>query len=155
MHSQKLYYQEEEESPGLEANCEATLGHGSFWHKLWVENGRPQHGVVAEVRRHTRKQYHKAVKRALRSEAQLRFSNMAESYEIGRKEDFWTQVKKMSDNGSFLASNIDGVTEEKAIGELFASKYCKLYNSVSYSQDEMQQTMDHNKRRILAHDQDP
>ena len=140
--------------PGWKLIVKPFLDKALFWHKLWVENDRPQHGAVADVRRHTRKQYHKAVKRAQRSETQLRFSNMAESYENGKKEDFWTQVKKMSGKGSTVPSNIDNVTEEKEIGELFASKYCQLFNSVSYDRGEMQRTMERNNRRIDIHEQD-
>ena len=33
-----------------------------FWHNIWKENNSPSDGLISEIRRTTRKDYHKAVK---------------------------------------------------------------------------------------------
>ena len=37
-----------------------------FWHKLWVDNGRPADGIIASIRRTTRALYHKIRKNVIK-----------------------------------------------------------------------------------------
>ena len=39
--------------PGWNQYIKPSRDRALFWHRLWIENGRPQHGVVASVRRYT------------------------------------------------------------------------------------------------------
>ena len=39
-----------------------------IWHRMWVDCGRPRNGIVAEVMRKTRAQYHDAIQKARREE---------------------------------------------------------------------------------------
>ena len=34
--------------------AEPARDEATFWHKLWIENGRPTHGVIAYIRCDTR-----------------------------------------------------------------------------------------------------
>jgi len=33
-----------------------------FWHGIWMDNGRPHQGIIADIRRRTRTKYKHAVK---------------------------------------------------------------------------------------------
>lgn len=112
-----------------------------FWHGLWVTNDRPQHGVVADIMRYTRKKYHKAIKQVKRTEVSLRYANMAENFDSGRNQ-FWTEVKKMRGKGCTLPSNVAGIVGDEAIAELFKDKYDELYNSVGFSEDDARSNWD-------------
>ena len=44
-----------------------------FWHYIWKEDGRKRQGIIADIRRRTRAQYHyaiKSVKKATNTPAQ-------------------------------------------------------------------------------------
>jgi hypothetical protein len=106
-----------------------------------VECGRPQNGAVADVRRHTRRQYHKAANRAAFLESLLRYERMAQSFEhASDKTDFWTQVKKMRCNAGQYPSSVDGAVDEYDIANVFSDKYENLYNSVGYDVNRLENT---------------
>ena len=50
-----------------------------FWHNMWVQNGRPQQGIIAELRKSTRSKYHSAYKMVQKKEAEIRCDKMAEA----------------------------------------------------------------------------
>ena len=122
-----------------------------FWHGLWVVNGRPQYGVVADVRRHTRAQYHKAIKRAKAMESSLRFFNMANRFESGQMKEFWSEVMRMKGRGSDVPSNVGGAVGDAEGAELFRNKYSTLYNSVRSDAESMRSAKDEVDSRIGAH----
>jgi hypothetical protein len=123
-----------------------------FWHSIWVECGRPQNGAVADVRRHTRRQYHKAANRAAYLESALRFERMAQNFEHATdKTDFWTQVKKMRSSAGQHPSSVDGAVEENDIANVFSGKYEILYNSVGYDEVQLEDTRLHVNRLIVQH----
>jgi hypothetical protein len=107
-----------------------------------VECGRPQNGAVADVRRHTRRQYHKAANRAAFLESLLRYERMAQSFEhASDKTDFWTQVnKKMRCNAGQYPSSVDGAVDEYDIANVFSDKYENMYNSVGYDVNRLENT---------------
>ena len=39
-----------------------------FWHGIWIDNGRPKHGLVADIRRRTRAKYKLTVKKLKRDQ---------------------------------------------------------------------------------------
>ena len=48
-----------------------------FWHRLWIDIGRPPTGIVAAVMRNTRYKYHKAVKDIKRNDLNVRKAKLA------------------------------------------------------------------------------
>jgi hypothetical protein len=80
-----------------------------FWHDLWKENGRPHHGVVADIRRHTRAQYHLAVKRNKKNQDKVAANKLAESIGNNNNTDFWKDIKKMKGTGTVLPNSMDNV----------------------------------------------
>ena len=121
--------------PGLSQLIRPYKEKALFWHGLWIMNGRPQHGVVADMRRHTQALYHKAIKRVKAMESSLRYSNMANKFECGEMKEFWSDVMKMRGKGSDIPSNVGGAVGDVEGAELFRAKYSTLYNSVSSDSD--------------------
>ena len=43
-----------------------------FWHYLWKDNGSPHNGIIAEIARRTRANYHYAIRNVLKNQNKLR-----------------------------------------------------------------------------------
>ena len=56
---------------------------------------------------------------------------MAESVATGSTRDLWTDYKRTSSTGTSKATEVDGVTGDQNIADLFAAKYEVNYNSSS------------------------
>ena len=63
---------------------------------------------------------------------------MAEAIENNRTRDLWEEVNRMKGRNRFVATNIDGATNEVEVTKIFEKNYRKLYNCVPYSKEEMQ-----------------
>ena len=57
--------------PGWSESIAPLRTNSLFWHRIWVDCGRPHHGVVAEVMRKTRAQYHAAIHKARKDKADI------------------------------------------------------------------------------------
>ena len=108
-----------------------------FWHKLWKENDCPENGLITDLRRATRSQYHKVCKIIMKCEGQIRSDKFAESLAQGNIGDFWSDVRKYRSRKSTLPGTVDGVTGRAEVADLFANKFEQLYNSVPYSDEDM------------------
>ena len=64
-----------------------------FWHRLWVDNGRPRQGIVADIRRRTHANYKRAVKKLKSEQSQLQANKFATALLSQNGRDFWTEVK--------------------------------------------------------------
>ena len=107
------------------------------WHFMWQQNGSPREGVIADIRKRTRAAYHYAIRYAKKQSDIGRANILADDLLNRRSRDFWTEVKRMKGTHRQIPVNVDGILSETGISELFANKYRRLYNSVSYSQNEM------------------
>ena len=73
----------------IPSNCKSVPGWSEFvndyfitalfWHKIWTENDRPAQGIIADIRRDTRKKYHKACKMAKRHAGLIACNTMAQA----------------------------------------------------------------------------
>jgi hypothetical protein len=116
----------------------APVRHKSlFWHKIWVDNDRPRIGIIADIMRRTRAQYHNAVRAVIRNRADLVNKRFAEAISENCNRDFWREVKKMRKNKSCYSNRIDDRSSPADIADMFASKFNDLYVSVAYDQSEM------------------
>ena len=50
------------------------------WHSIWISSGRPQSGFVCDMRRSSRKAYHKQVDFVLERESKIKGVKIAESF---------------------------------------------------------------------------
>ena len=79
-----------------------------FWHWLWVENGGPRLGHVAQVMRNTRAKYHYTARYIKRRECDFRKSKMAESVAANNQRDLWLETNKLIYVKKPLVHVIDG-----------------------------------------------
>ena len=122
-----------------------------FWHQLWQDNNSPRCGIIADIRRRTRTQYHKVLKNVQRNENDMRYYKLANSFGNGPSRDFWGEVKKLRGRSTRHPSNIDGVTGEQNITDLFSNKYKGLYNSVPYDVNQMKRLTNNISLDIVNH----
>lgn len=123
--------------PGWTELVEPARQQSCFWHRLWVDCGRPHSGTVADIMRRTRATYHRAVKNVKHNEQDIIRQRFAEAALKSDNRDFWNEVRKLNGNRGSLANVVDNKCNAKDIAALFAEKYSDLYCSVSYSATEM------------------
>ena len=74
--------------------CDKSL----FWHNLWVDNGQPHLGVVADCMRHSRAAYHYAVRFVKKEEDNIRCERVAVTARMNDDRNFWSEVKRIRSN---------------------------------------------------------
>ena len=105
-----------------------------LWHKILLDNNKPKSGLVADIMRSTRCQYHSQVKWVKRNIRFTQSQKMAKSMVEGKTSDFWAEVKRIRGCKSTVTAFVDGEVDDGCIADLFANKYKTLqYNSVSYN----------------------
>ena len=102
-----------------------------FWHSIWIVSGKPRHGIVTQIIPQTRTKYNYFVRCAAKNHPDFRRSRMADSVAIGSTRDLWTKFKRIIRSGTSKATEMDGVTEDQDITDLFAAKYDLIHNSYS------------------------
>ena len=123
--------------PGWNEGVEEHKRRAIFWHNLWKSNGSPREGTVADIRRRTRAQYHYAIKTVRKNQERHKAQNFAESLLNKNNNNFWQDIKNMSNSRAKHPTSMDGHVGKEAIGNHLAEKYERLYNSVSYDKHEM------------------
>jgi len=108
-----------------------------FWHNIWKSCGSPREGTVANIRRTTRAQYHRAVRYIQRNAETIKANKMADALHEDRGRDFWKEVKKTLHSKSSAPTRVDSARGDAEICNLFATKAKELYNSVSYNEGNM------------------
>ena len=99
-----------------------------FWHRLWLDNGRPREGVVAEVRRKTRSLYHRAVRKLMKNDEQLSYEKMANQILKNKSRNLWDEVKRLKSSRHTKPACVDGTASPEGIANMFKDKFQKIYN---------------------------
>ena len=100
-----------------------------FWHAIWVSLGKPVNCEIYNVMKHTRNQYHYAVRRVKKNALKIEQENMLISFLDGKAPNLIKELKSQrSDFKPKGISNIDGKVGNVNIADHFASKYFNLYN---------------------------
>ena len=123
--------------PGWNDTVKPYKDRALFWHYMWKENEKPKTGVIADIRRKTRKEYHSAVKRAVNVSKNTRALKFAHKFIARDRRDFWKDVRKTFGSKKSLPCMVDNVNGAEDIAALFQEKYNNLYNSVSYNTNDM------------------
>uniref|UniRef100_A0A0P4VXS2 Reverse transcriptase domain-containing protein n=1 Tax=Scylla olivacea TaxID=85551 RepID=A0A0P4VXS2_SCYOL len=124
--------------PGWNDCVEGYFRTALFWHRLWVDSERPQQGLIAEIRRTTRKCYHQARKMVIKQEELITTEKLAESLQASASgRQFWRSVRNKGKQKKKTPKAVDGKHCPKDIADLFKGKFEELYNSTSYDTNEM------------------
>ena len=124
---------------GWNDHAEPSRNEAIFWHRLWVDNGRPSQGHIADIRRRTRYNYKRIVKSLKNNQNKIISDRMAQSLQSKHKRPFWQEVKRMNSKSVSAVNCMDSVNGSEQISNLFACNYKELYNSVSYKIKDMNQ----------------
>ena len=116
--------------PGWNAEVKELREDSLFWHRLWVDIGRPQTGVVATVMRNTRYKYNKAVKDIKKNDLNVRKAKLAEKANESDGRSLWDELKRLNRGVKCATSTLDGhSTNADNIVEHLATKYRALFSS--------------------------
>ena len=139
---------------GWSEYCENAKKVALEWHHIWKRCGKPHTGEVAENMRKYRSQYHKVVKTVKRNNNNIRSERMAKSLAESNSRNFWSEVKAIKGkNCAKLPSNVDNVTGNDKIAQVFANKFENVFNSVGYNSDECKDVLGEcHKRSVLLSD---
>ena len=110
-----------------------------LWNFIWQQIGKPHHGTISNTMRKTKRDYHYAIRYCKKNESQIVSTKMAQAPLSGRNRDFWNETRKLTKQNSQCSSTVDGITGAENIADLFYDKFKCLYNSVPYSECEMNQ----------------
>ena len=105
-----------------------------FWHKLWKDNCSPNSGILFDIRRKTRWEYHRILKAVKRNKETISAERMAKGLS---GTGFWSEVKRTLGHSKSLPNTVDGMQGNEQIASLFKDKYDQLYNSVGYNAQQM------------------
>ena len=108
-----------------------------MWHEIWMLKGRPRVGYLANIRRKTRLKYHYAIRYIVKKETLLRNNKMAEAISDNNDRVLWDEVRKYSKSNNDLPNGMDGHSKVEEITDTFTDKYNTLYNSVSYTEHDL------------------
>lgn len=128
--------------PGWSEHVKHLKENSKMCHNLWIRNGAPESGDLYEAMRDAKREYFYAARTVVRGEKQLRFQRMAQKAASNHNRQFWDEVKTMKKN-KLVAPNIDGVTDEQEIAEVFRAKYEDLFTSVPPDDLSMQKVLDY------------
>ena len=122
---------------GWNDNVEHYFRTSLFWHKLWVECGRPEQGIIANIHRTTRNLYHKTRKQVLRNEGLIISDKLSQSSVNESSNVFWKKVKSTCPKVTRLPTYVDDIQGDNNIAEHFKNNFENLFNCVSYDDNEM------------------
>ncbi len=117
--------------PGWNDYVQHYLNASLFWHNMWVDNGIPHVGVVADLRCKTRAKYHHVCKMVLKMDEDVRCDKMVEAIKKMITKHF--HHKKAS-----YATKVDDAESKEDICDLFMEMFFNLYNPVSYHNADME-----------------
>ena len=101
-----------------------------FWHQVWVNAGCPAQGQLANLRRHTRRKYHWAIKHVKRNKDDIIRDKTARLLMNKSFRDFWIIMKQLKGGSNTLSGIVDGFHSDFDIANRFKDIYSDLYNSV-------------------------
>jgi hypothetical protein len=125
---------------GWNAECKELRQQSLMWHSIWVQAGRPNNGIVADIMRASRRKYHTNVKQVLRSQNEQRNVSLATASCNNRQLDFWDQVKRANAYNSkpSVCSVINGCNTGVDIANTFKDMYADTFRAGFTSQDDLE-----------------
>ena len=97
-----------------------------FWHKVWVEAGRPSAGVLFNIKHNTKSRFKYAVLSLKCRKEHLIREKFARSFTSQKKDQFWCEVRWLNRVRKSIAPC--GGTGAQHIANLFSSRFESLFN---------------------------
>ena len=124
--------------PGWLEEVEPFRAESRYWHRVWLKEGRPNHGWLHATMVKKRSQYHYAVRRLKRQTSLIRAQKLFQASMQGDL-DLLKEMKTVRGGGGCqpeLPENVAGANGPDEIVDKFREVYSKLYNSAG-TQGEM------------------
>ena len=116
--------------PGWNEEVKKTQEDARFWHAVWMSAGKPMNTELHRLMKHTRNQFHFAVRRVKRKEAEIRNNKFVKCCLDNNVQDLLGEIKKMRGRPDKNSEVIDGKSAESDISHHFSEIYETLYTSV-------------------------
>jgi hypothetical protein len=108
-----------------------------FWHHIWIDNGRPKTGIIANIMRAIRAANHSAIRLVNRNRAEMVNERFADAILSNNTRDFWHEAKRIRGVNASYSNTIDDLSSHDDIANMSASKYEEMFSCVSFSEDDM------------------
>ena len=108
-----------------------------FWHRIWIQNGKPSSGLLFELKKKAKADYKRASRNVMRNLKKHSAERMACALAESRVRDLWNEVKRKRSRNTPVPEKVDDAQGDPEVCELFAKKYAHLYNSVKYDSCDM------------------
>jgi hypothetical protein len=105
--------------PGWNEYVEPVRQKSLMWHEIWKGQGSPKEGVVAQIMRKTRLEYHLIVKQVKRDENRIVNEKLAGLVIDRDSRNLWKELKNIKGTGKCVPGTIDGISGDKNIANLF------------------------------------
>ena len=114
--------------PGWKDLIQPYKDDANFWYAIWLSCGKPLNCQVHYVMKHTRNQYHYAIRRVKRNIEFVRNEKFLEHCKNKNPENLLRDFKKIKNAKKMNVNSMDGFHNDKDISQHFANVYKDLYN---------------------------
>ena len=104
---------------------------------MWLESGKPNTDLIYHITKHTRHQYHYAIRRCKNNKLSIQKPSLAEN--IHNSNTFWREMQKIIFANKLSSTIMDNANGGKEITSLFGNKYETLYIGVHTGDNETNQ----------------
>ena len=137
--------------PGWDASISNDREIALFWRSIWQNMNSPRSGIVSDIVRRTRANYHYAIRRLKKQSDQLSKNAMAQSIANNNYRDLWKETSKIRNSKSTTSTCIDNKINDDDITKVFFDKYNILYNSVRYNDNSLNMLLADNLSEVKQH----
>ena len=95
---------------------------------MGLESGKPNTGLVYQIMKRTRHQYHYAVRRCKSDKLHIQKQRLAEN--IHNSTNFWREIEKINPANKLSTTIMDHANGDKEITITLVNKYETLYSRV-------------------------
>ena len=114
---------------GWNDECREQRDHSLFWHRLWIDCGRPRDGVVAITMGATRRRFYLIVRNILRNQQNIKNNKLADAFVTGHSEDFWFEVKRVNCMRTVTSPAIEDYSNPRDIANAFSNNFSKTFRA--------------------------
>ena len=125
-----------------------------FWHAIWCQSEKPVTGIVSDIRKRTRSEYHKIIRESYKKEESLHRTQMVNSIRQDKARNLFKEVNKLKHKHNSTPSSMDNIVEPREVAQLFKNKFEMIYSSNPSTNDELRQIENTVNSRIKLCHQD-
>ena len=137
--------------PGWTDSVQPYKERSIFWKAVWESAGRPIDTELHRVMKHTRNQFHYAVRKVKRHEAEIRRNKFIDACLNNKVSDILQEIKATRSKNTQVPSVIDGFNTSEDIANNFRDIYSNIYNTHN-DRAELDEFIEENNNNISQSD---